>query len=304
MISYDIYLFHYYSFSSLISRCDFLGIEVKKYYIYGSDYYLKIPRKDRKKVKENFHDYKIVSKIGVINFFELLITRPLTLISLILSVFLFMNLSIRMYDIEIVGDYPYIESYISEYVNELGIKKYEYSLSKEKIEDLENKIKEKFNDELEFVEIIKEGAKLSINYKKRRKVVIGEGNRGSIYASKDGVIKEFKLEGGVKQVKVNSFVRKGDLLVSDIIINNNKEEISIDVKGSVYALTYYFINIDVDMDIDDASKYMYLLDKARVEVSKNINSEEEYIYKEDILFFDLEKGEMKVYYILYEDITI
>ena len=94
------------------------------------------------------------------------------------------------------------------------------------------------------------------------------------------------------------------MLVSDIIVNNNKEEINIGVKGSVYALTYYFVNIDSDISVDDASKYMYLIDKARYEVSKNINSDEEYIYKEEVLFSDLKAGVMKVYYILYEDITI
>ena len=47
-----------------------MNIEVKKYYIYGEDFYLKISRKDRKKVKDNFKDFKIVSKIGLVNFLE------------------------------------------------------------------------------------------------------------------------------------------------------------------------------------------------------------------------------------------
>ena len=35
------------------------------------------------------------------------------------------------------------------------------------------------------------------------------------------------------------------------------------------------------------------------EVGKNLNSEEEYIEKEDILLCDLDSGYMKVYYVLY-----
>lgn len=305
MISYDIYLFHYYSFSSLINRCNILNISVKKYYIYNNDFYLKIPRKYRKKVSENFNDFKIVSKIGVINFFELLINKPITLISLFLSIFLFINLASRVYKIELNGDYPYIESYLKEEFKNEGINIYGYNIKEENINVIENKLKEKFNDELESLEIYKRGAKIVVNYKKRRKINDLTYNKGSLYATKDGVIKSFDISKGNKQVKINDFVRKGDLLVSDMITNNNEENINIGTRGSVFALTYYFVEVSLSNPLnEEIGNYVSLLDMARKEVYRNINSDAEYIEKESILIQDLKSGYMKVYYVLYEDITI
>ena len=305
MISYDIYLFHYYSFSSLINRCNILNISVKKYYIYNNDFYLKIPRKYRKKVSENFNDFKIVSKIGVINFFELLINKPITLISLFLSIFLFINLASRVYKIELNGDYPYIESYLKEELKNEGINIYGYNIKEENINVIENKLKEKFNDELESLEIYKRGAKIVVNYKKRRKINDLTYNKGSLYATKDGVIKSFDISKGNKQVKINDFVRKGDLLVSDMITNNNEENINIGTRGSVFALTYYFVEVSLSNPLnEEIGNYVSLLDMARKEVYRNINSDTEYIEKESILIQDLKSGYMRVYYVLYEDITI
>lgn len=305
MISYDIYLFHYYSFSALINRCNILNIPVKKYYVYNNDFYLKIPRKYRKKVSENFNDFKIVSKIGVINFFELLINKPITLISLFLSIFLFINLASRVYKIELNGDYPYIESYVKEELKNEGINIYGYNIKEENINVIENKLKEKFNDELESLEIYKRGAKIVVNYKKRRKINDLIYNKGSLYATKDGVIKSFDISKGNKQVKINDFVKKGDLLVSDMITNNNEENINIGTRGSVFALTYYFVEVSLSNPLnEEMGNYVSLLDMARKEVYRNINSDAEYIEKESIIIQDLKSGYMKVYYVLYEDITI
>ena len=92
-------------------------------------------------------------------------------------------------------------------------------------------------------------------YKKRRKVNLEEQKGNNIYASKDGVIKKFDISSGVKNVKVNQFVKKGDLLVSDTIVNNKEENIDIGTKGSVYASTYYFLDVSVNRNIEEMERY-------------------------------------------------
>lgn len=305
MISYDIYLFHYYSISGLIDRCNSLGISVRKHYVHQNDFYLKIPRKHRNKVKKNFSDCKIVSKVGIVNFFEQLVLKPVTLISLVLSVFLFLDLSLRVYDIKLNGDYPYIESFIKEELKNKGVDIYGYNIKEDNLENIETYLKEKFNNEIESLQLYKKGATLIINYKKRRKINDCLNDGGKLYALKDGVIKNFEISKGNKLVKINDFVRKGDLLVDDVIINNKEENINIGTNGSVFASTYYFIEVILDKKSDDKMEnYLTLLTRAREQVGKNINSDKEYIEKENILISDLNEGYMKVYYVLYEDITI
>ena len=305
MMGYDIYLFHYYSLVSLFNKLLDLNVEIKKYYVYrGNDYYLKINRKYRKIIKDNFKDYKIVSKLGILGFLENLFLRPITFISLIVSVCLFWNLSNRIYKIDLYGDYPLIEEKIVDFLNTRGLKSFSFINDLETIKSLEVNLKEEFKDELEFVEMIKYCANVSINYKKRRKEIVIEGKKGSLYASKDGVVKGFSLLSGVKNVKEYDYVKKGDLLVSDIIITSNNDNVVIGTLGKVFASTFYYIEVKCDSDIDSASKYAYLLDKARYEVGKNLNSNDEYIESENILVSDINKGYMKIYYVLYEDITI
>lgn len=305
MTSYDIYLFHYYSLVPLLNRLDDLRIGVKKYFVYGKyDFYLKINRRYRKIIKENFKDYKIVDKVGFVNFFEKLILKPITLVSLLLAVMLFLNLSNRIYSIEITGDYPSIENELLEYLKSKNVDIFSYNINEDILKRVEIELKEEFNDRLEFVEIVKEGGIVSLSYKKRRKALVIEGKKGSLYATKDGVIKGFSILSGVKSVKVYDFVRKGDLLVSDILVTSNNENIEIGTIGSVYASTFYYVEVSCTLELDIASKQAYLLDKARLEVSKNINSDDEYIESENILVNDMDNGYMKIYYVLYEDITI
>ena len=303
MHSYDIYLFHYYSLEGLFNRLNDLHIPIKKYYVYNKDFYLKIHRNYRKVIKENFKDYTISDKIGLINTLEKLVSKPVTFVSVLLSVFLFINLSSRIYNINIKGDYPLIENQILDYLKNQGISNFKQGITDSMLKKVSYNLKEEFSNELEFVEIIKEGATININYRKRRKAMQIEGKKGSLYASKDGVIRGFSLQSGIKMVKAYSFVRKGDLLVSDILVTTDNKDIIIGTIGSVYASTFYYVEVNCDL-MDKAEVQACLLNKARYEVSKNINSSEEYIESENILVNDINKGYLKAYYVLYEDITI
>ena len=305
MTSYDIYCIHYFSLVSLLNKLDVLHVEVKKYVVCDNEnFYIKINRKYRKIIKDNFRDYKIVDKIGLLNAVEKLVSRPITLVSFLLSVCLFVNLSNRVYSVEVEGDYPLIEESIVTFLKQNNIDKYRYGLSDKDISDMERLLKAEFNDELEFLELRKSGAKVYLKYKKRRKTLVITDKKGALYASKDGVIKGFLVQSGVKNVKVYDFVKKGDLLISDILITENNENINIGTIAKVFASTFYYIEVRCDKDIDLASKQAYMLDQARYEVSKNINSDDEYIESENILINNPQDGYMKIYYVLYEDITI
>ena len=109
---------------------------------------------------------------------------------------------------------------------------------------------------------------------------------------------------GVKNVKLYQSVKKGDLLVSDILVTSDNNSIYIGTIGKVFASTFYYIEVRCNYDLDDASKQAYLFDLARKKVSENINSDDEYIESEIVLVNDLKNGYMKIYYVLYEDITI
>ncbi|MEG2685427.1 MAG: sporulation protein, partial [Erysipelotrichaceae bacterium] len=86
-----------------------------------------------------------------------------------------------------------------------------------------------------------------------------------------------------------------------IIDSMNKSE-SINVKGKVYAYTWYTINVEIDeKNSIDAFDYFKLLFEARRTIAKEIG-EGEKIIKENVLQFEPKVGKMnmQVHYTLLE----
>ena len=162
-------------------------------------------------------------------------------------------------------------------------------------------------DEIEWIELRNSGSVLKVKFLKRRTSMEPEQLKGNLYATKNGVILSFDIKSGEKVVKINDYVKKGDLLVKDIVTTDQNEDIYVGTLGSVYAYTWYivdsYINIDAD-NYDETQVFLNLLFRAKEEVSKNL-TENEYIYKESVLLFE-KNGKivtMKVHFTCVEDIT-
>ena len=160
-------------------------------------------------------------------------------------------------------------------------------------------------EKIEFFEIKRKGSLISVRYQKRRKSIALPNKTGKLYANKDGVVKMFDIKSGVKKVKENEYVRKGDLLVDDILETSNGNNVNIGTLGSVFAHTFYFINVSVKNDGDEANVFSLLLYLAKLEISKELSYGEK-IIREQILSYNLDEevSTMKIYYVLLEDITI
>ena len=127
-----------------------------------------------------------------------------------------------------------------------------------------------------------------------------------MYATKDGLVRSFSVQSGVKQVKENDYVRKGDLLVSDVVETSDGNLINVGTLGSVFANTFYIIDVKIEHDCEDeAVVFSKMLDKAKLKISGQLSKEEK-IEIERVLNYSIndKEGRMKVYYMLLEDITI
>ncbi len=99
-------------------------------------------------------------------------------------------------------------------------------------------LNEQLNREFTWVEIEQQGSRLKVRFLPKKSVEQEMLGRDELIAQKDGVIASFDLQHGEKQVQVNDVVKKGDVLVSNILVDsmNNPEEIY--VKGRVFAYTW------------------------------------------------------------------
>lgn len=296
----------FYSDISLINKLNELGVEIYNFKrIDNYKFYFETGRKNRKIIKEKFNDCKSVSTRGFISYIEAMVCKT-TLFCVVIASAVMFNVSRRIWSINIVGDYESIEGHIYDELVKSDIEISKFYPSNNKLKKIENDVGLYLSKEIEFLEIRRVGSVINVRYQKRRKADELPIKGDSLYASKDGMIRYFDIASGVKRVKEYDYVRKGDLLVSDILETSNGELIDVGTLGSVYANTFYIIEVDYSFDEeDDASVFSEMLDKANVKISGYLSRGEK-IEIERVLDYKISenKGYMKIYYMLLEDITI
>lgn len=262
--------------------------------------YFYIPAYYLYKIK-SLEDYKIITSTGVVGFYNTYFKNIVNLIGLLIFLCSLVVSSMFIYGYEIKGDYTRNNKVIKNEISKLG---YNFPMMNFDYEILKNKLVDKI-DNISWIEMYDKNGKLIIKYLSKNNV---EGNKdinNNLYATKDGMVVHFDLIHGEKQVNVNDVVKKGDLLVSNILLDSYNKAKELRVKGRVFAYTWK----DVSVEFDDTYKvkavaYYKALLLARNEVSKEID-EGEKIIEENILHFDNKLGKImiRVHYTLYEDIS-
>ncbi len=267
----------------------------------------KAPIKYKKMIIELFPNAINESEFGIWIFIKKRILNVSMIISLLTSMIFFNYLSNLIFKIEIKGDYPSFENTLINSLEDNNLLKYKKFPKSSELLAIEETLLEKHYEEIEFLEIRRSGSTLKIKYNKRRKSIELPKPTNNIYAKKDGIIKQILVKTGVVEVSINQFVKEGDLLINDTIIDNNNNEIFIGCEGKIYAYTWYLYEISYknDKKMTSDEVFIYLLDEARNKANKNIDGEDEYIEKENVLQF-IENAStitLKVHYTLVEDIT-
>ena len=302
----DVWHIVFYDELSLLNKLNFYNINIYNFKKIGDyKFYLQTERKNRGIIKKNFKNYKLVSKKGFFNYIESMITRTTFLCVIIASLSLY-NVSKRIWRIDINGDYEEIEDVLKEELIKHNLTISNYYPSGKRLKEIEGDISLYLSKEIEFLELRRSGSVVSLRYQKRRVATPLPEKGTNLYASKDGMIRYFSVQSGVKQVKEYDYVRKGDLLVSDVVETSGGDLINVGTLGSVFANTFYIIDVELKHDNEDeASIFSKMLDKAKVKIGSYLSKGEK-IEIERVLNYSITEndGKMKVYYMLLEDITI
>lgn len=258
------------------------------------------------KLKQLFKSFKIVNKIGPLNIIKNNILRISTIISLLFSLFLFYFMNNLVMDIKIKGDSSSLIEVIDIKLKEYNIEKYIVKKSNEELLKIEKEIAINLYDKVEWIEIKNQGLNIVVNFLKRRESFNFIQSKKAIYSTKEGIIKSFEVEKGVKKVEINQYVRSGELLIDGTLIDPKENEIFIGAIGRVYAYTWYNLSVEKEYDIyDEAQIYLDLMNILNEKIDKEITGNDEYIENISVLKFKTtnKKGYLNVHYTLVEDIT-
>lgn len=228
---------------------------------------------------KTIYNIKIVRYYGKLRIIKRIKKDIFILSSLLISLLLIYTLSNVILKVEVIHSNKNIIKLVTKELEDNGIKKYKFVKNYQEIEKIKNKILEENKDTLEWLEIIREGTKYTIRVEER--IINNKPKDNKIYnivASKNAVIKNIYAESGEKIRSINTYVKKGDIIISSDITLPNNEKISKTASGKVQGEVWYNINIEYPYQYHEIK---YTGNKKKVLVLNLLNKR--------ISFFDFHK---------------
>lgn len=145
-----------------------------------------------------------------------------------------------VFKVEVIHSNKDIRDLLLKELDREGIKKYTFKKTYKEIENIKEKILNKYPNDIEWLEIEENGTKYTVRVEDREIIKKEEDNNPrNIVAAKDGVLKKVIAESGDIVKDMNDYVKKGDLIINGDLIFNEKVKGRVKAKGKVYAEVWY-----------------------------------------------------------------
>lgn len=202
----------------------------------------------------------------------------LMLLVLILSLYIISNFVIS---IDILHENQKLIDNIKEILMQKNIKTFQYKKTLNELNAISDEILYENRNILDWIAIDRKGMKYIVSFEER---ILNKDKETYPYcdviANKDGVIQKIIATSGVTIVEKAMYVRKGDLLISGTIMNNEEVKDETCATGEVYAEVWYKVNITVPLEYEEKE----FTDKNRYNFILNGNS----LFKKKYEYYDKE----------------
>lgn len=246
-------------------------------------------------------DIQYLKNVGLMKYIFLFkgVYSLIVISGFVLGLLLFSHLIFR---VDIQGTLKDVNVDMYQSLKEYNVFEYAFKRDYEQLNDLLIKLKDKYKDQIEYINIYQQGGIFYVEYTNKKRIQQKEIDFKNIYASKDGMIESFDIESGNIVVKRLDYVKKGDLLVENTLIATDDTVKTIPVKGKVYAYTFnqYEASI-VDKGQDYLESFYHLLLLIRMQLPADV-----VIDKENVLQIERSSSKitLKMHYTLLEDIAL
>ena len=209
-----------------------------------------IDYKDYKNVKKikTTSKVKIVNRYGVSKLKYLFNKYRLLLFFFLFAIFINIFLSHIIFKVEVINHNKKLVKEIKDELMDLGIKKYNFVLSANKVNNIKEKLLE--NKDIEWLEIERIGTKYVIKVEERKvKEKEDECLPRNIVSKKNAVITKINVENGEIIKKKNDYVVAGETIVSGLIHNKETVKTKVCAKGLIYGKTWYKVKLSLENTI-------------------------------------------------------
>lgn len=157
------------------------------------------------------------------------------------SVFICTNLTAK---IIVIHSNPELRNLLTKELASYNIKSLSFKKNYQKIQTIKKEILHKYQEQLEWLEIFREGMNYVVKAQDRIITNIEPmPNYCDVIAKKDGIIKRIVPINGETITDLNKYVREGDTLITGKIIANEEMKTTTCAQGLIYAETWYQISI-------------------------------------------------------------
>ena len=194
---------------------------------------------------KSIYKIKIMNSKGALKLKEILNRNLILIIFFFLGIIFLSVLSNTIFNVQIIGDNKELNEKIEKILNQNGIRNYQFKKSYKELNEIKNNIMEEFKNEIEWIEITNVGTKVEVKIVERKLPVKNTSKEyTNIVAGKSGVIRKIYAEEGEKQVLLNTYVNKGDIIISGEITKEEDVKKYVHAKGKVYAEVWYNVTIE------------------------------------------------------------
>ena len=239
------------------NNIDLLKIEYIKY----NEINIIIYKKDYEKLLElkTIYDVNMIDIYGIIKIRKVINIYKYLIMFIIVGIIFLIFLSNVIFNVEVIHNDKDLRNLIINELENYNIKKYKFKKNYNEIQNIKNDILNKYQDKIEWLEIEEKGTSYIIRVEPRI-IPNNEINyeKQNVVASKSAIIKKIIKKDTEVVKNINSYVNKGDVIISGNIYLNDEVKDTIKADGIVYGEVWYNVKIEypyIYSEIKEKSNY-------------------------------------------------
>ena len=194
---------------------------------------------------KTIYEIEIVGINGIDKIKQILKKNTYLIIGFIISIIILLILTNTIFEVVVIHNNKELRKTLLTELDNYGIKKYHFKKSYDDIQNIKKKILDKYQDEIEWLEIENVGTKYIVRVEER--IITKEDNYyqdRNIVAKKDATLLKIEaIEGEVLKEKYE-YVKKGDIVISGDIKLYEETKNKTMAKGKIYGEVWYKATIE------------------------------------------------------------
>lgn len=207
---------------------------------------IKIYKKDYKKLLKlkTIYNIEVIDYDGLLKVKNKILNNKFIIASILLGLIVLYIITNLIFSIEIITNDTDMENKLKNELKNNGINLYRFKKKYNEINKIKKNILNKYKNEIEWIEIENIGTKYIIKYEPRI-IKTKEDNitYRNIIAKKSAIIKDMYILSGEIIKSKNTYVKKGDVIVSGYISLNDNVKDTVRSEGKVYGECWYNVTV-------------------------------------------------------------